>query len=191
MDSVRKEAWRNALSIEKKEPKRGRGRPSKSNPAPKKVSKVLKGAKYSLGKNPENLTDNQRDRLVEIKALYPKMFRAYQLKEALRNVFHCDTVKETEAALNHWLSWARRCRIPAFLELYYKIKRHKESILNTARYGMSTSKVEALNNKIKVIICRSYGFGSVENLTDMILVICSRMARILTLAYQECPGLNE
>lgn len=190
MDSVRRDFWKSALSEEKKAPKRRRGRPSKDDPAPAKNSKVLKGSKYSLGKNPENLTANQQARLTEIQKLYPRMFRAYQLKEALRNVFHCDTVEETEIALEHWMNWARRCRIPAFLELYYKIKRHKEAILNTARYGMSTSKVEALNNKIKVIIRRSYGFGKVENLIDMVLLCCSRVGRTLVPAYEECPGLT-
>lgn len=190
MDTVRKDLWKSALSKEKEAPKRGRGRPSKKDPVPTKHSKILNGAKYSLGKNPENLTTKQQTKLDEIKNLYPKMFRAYQIKEALRNVFHCDTIEETEAALNHWMNWARRSQIPTFIDLYYKIKRHKEAILNTTRYGMSTSKVEAMNNKIKVIIRRSYGFGKVENLIDMILLSCSRIGRTLVPAYKKCPGLS-
>lgn len=46
-------------------------------------------------------------------------------------------VDEAEAELKRWLWKASHSRIPAFKELYQKIKRHKTHILNTIRYGIS------------------------------------------------------
>ncbi|MCB6603504.1 transposase, partial [Erysipelatoclostridium ramosum] len=74
------------------QPKRKRGRPRKGEEG-KETAKHGKSYKYALGKNPENLTEHQQSCLDEIKAMYPRMFRGYQLKEGLRKVFQCS--KET------------------------------------------------------------------------------------------------
>lgn len=186
LDSMRRQAWRSALDIDKSRPKRGRGRPKKSEDIAEKKSIPLKNSKYALGKNPENLTEKQMERLAEIKEVYPVMFRGYQLKEALRNVFHTDQA-QVESALKHWLDWACRCRIPEFVELSKKIRRHKDSILNTLAYGVSTSRVESLNNKIKLIIRRAYGFANTGNLISMIKLVCSSIGRDLQPAYSMDP----
>lgn len=102
MDELRKEVWREAKQKKRGQPKRGRGRPKKGEEA-KATTKYGKSYKYALGKNPENLTEHQQSCLDEIKELYPKMFRGYQLKEGLRKVFQCsrDTI---EKELKAWLS---------------------------------------------------------------------------------------
>jgi hypothetical protein len=61
----------------------------------------------------------------------------------------------------------------AFKVLYEKIKRHKEHILNTIRLGMSNARIEATNNKIKLIIRKAYGFRNIQNMLDMVYLVCS------------------
>jgi transposase len=70
--------------------------------------------RYALWKNPENLTDRHREKLAWIAKTDPRLHRAYPLKEGLRYVF---AVKHEagKQALDRWLSWACRCRIPAFI----------------------------------------------------------------------------
>lgn len=68
---------------------------------------------------------------------------------------------------------ASHSRIKAFKELYQKIKRHKEHILNTIRLGMSNARIEATNNKIKLIIRKAYGFRNIQNMLDMVYLVCS------------------
>ena len=41
------------------------------------------------------------------------------------------------AMLDAWLSWARRSRIPAFVELYHRIKRHRAGIIASLTHGLS------------------------------------------------------
>ena len=182
MDQMRRRLWRETLNEEKKELKRKTGRPRKGEARTQKESKMLKVSKYSLGKNPDHLTSRQADNLDYIRTVYPKLFRGYQLKEGLRQVFHCD-MEEAEQKLQKWLNWACRSRIEEFVELSKKIRRHKESIANTRKYGVSNARIEALNNKIKLIIRRAYGFRNIENLISMIRLACSEIGRQLQPAY--------
>ncbi len=62
----------------------------------------------------------------------------------------------------------------AFRELYAKIKRHKEHIPDTIRLGTGNTRVEATNNKIRLIIRKPYGFRNIGNIMDMIYLVCPR-----------------
>jgi transposase len=126
-----------------------------------------------LGKAPENLTENQKIRLDLIQANDPQLYRAYRLKESLRLLLKSTNVQQAEADLKHWLWWASHSRIPAFHDLYEKIKRHKDHILNTIRLGLSNARIEATNNKIKLIIRKAYGFRNIQNMMDMVYLVCS------------------
>lgn len=81
--------------------------------------------------------------------------------------------EEADAELKRWLWWASHSRIPAFKKLYQKIKRHKGHILNAIRLGMSNARIEATNNKIKLIIRKAYGFRNIQNMLDMVYLVCS------------------
>lgn len=105
VDEVRRGAWNDARSLARPEPKRGRGRP-RADAAPRPGSEratALKGARYSLWKNPENLSENQRVKLASIAATDPKLYRAYLLKEGLRVVFQLPHVEAVDA-LDRWIS---------------------------------------------------------------------------------------
>ena len=73
--------------------------------------------------------------------------------------------------------WITDCvtRIPAFIALGKKIRRHFQHILNTIKQGISNARIEATNNKIKLIIRRAYGFRNIQNMMDMVLLICSNL----------------
>ena len=71
--------------------------------------------------------------------------------------------------------WASHSRIDAFKDLSAKIKRNEKYILLTIKLGMSNARIESINNKIKVIIRRSYGFRNIENMLSMIYLVCSNL----------------
>lgn len=87
MDTLRKELWHDDKANKRNAPKRSKGRPGKDETVVKTNPKLKKSYKYALGKNPENLSKYQVDCLYEVKELYPKLFRGYQLKEGLRIIF--------------------------------------------------------------------------------------------------------
>ena len=182
LDEVRREAWKEARDEVKRLARENpvkRGRPSNSDLAAadlreaKGKAEEIKGAAYTLGKAPEHLTEKQVVRLEMIAQTNPVLHRAYRMKEKLRLLLKLKDVDEAASELQRWLWWASHSRIPAFKKLYEKIKRHKEHILNTIRLGMSNARVEATNNKIKLIIRRAYGFRNIENMLDMVYLVCS------------------
>lgn len=182
LDEVRREVWREAYNESQqlaKEHPRKAGRPKEDDPetailrTAKAKAEAIKNSAYALGKAPENLTEKQRLRVEMIAENNNRLYRAYRMKEMLRLLLKIKDVDEAEAALKRWLWWASHSRIPAFRELYKKIKRHKEHILNAIRLGMSNARIEATNNKIKLIVRKAYGFRNIQNMLDMVYLVCS------------------
>ena len=171
LDELRRDTWNDARKLARKEPKRKRGRPpADAPPRPgNDLVKGLKGARYALLKNPENLTDNQRAKLAWVAKTDPRLHRGYLLKEALR---FCFKVKGQAGkdALDRWLSWAQRCRIDAFVKLGQKIRRHRAAINATLDHGLSNALIESTNTKIRVLTRMAYGFKTPEALIALALL---------------------
>ena len=182
LDEVRREVWREAhteaVQAAKAHP-RGKGRTkaddhdAKIVAAAKARAEAIRNSAFALGKAPEHLTESQQTRIAMIAQNNNRLYRAYRMKETLRLLLKLKDVKEAEAELNRWLWWASHSRIPAFRELYRKLRRHKGHILNTIRLGMSNARIEATNNKIKLIIRKAYGFRNIQNMLDMVYLVCS------------------
>ena len=134
---------------------------------------AIKRSKYALGKNPESLTKSQQERLELIQAEDPQIRRGHDLKEKLRLILKLKDPELAEEGLDGWLGWAQRCRIPAFVELGRKVRRHREHILDTVRYGLSNARIEATNNKIKLLIRIAYGFRNIDAMIGLIMLFCS------------------
>lgn len=182
LDEVRIAAWREAQAEVKELEQSIRkmpGRPRKGDSdaaqlkKARKEASTIKGSMYALGKNPENLTENQKEQLEIVTAIDNKLCRGYARKEQLRLILHMKNEHGARLALKKWLWWASHSRIPAFIELGKKIRRHFQHILNTIRLGMSNARIESTNNKIKLIIRRAYGFRNIQNMIDMVMLICS------------------
>ena len=171
LDEVRRQTWNDARALARKEPKRGRGRPpADAPPRPgNDLAKGLKGARYSLWKNPENLTENQQVKLNWIAATDPRLYRAYLLKEGLRTVFQLPHEAAAEA-LDRWVSWARRCRIPAFVKLQKSIVKHRPRILAAIEHNLSNGLIESTNTKIRLITRIAFGFKSPQPLIALALL---------------------
>lgn len=175
MDELRVKIWQDEKRIKNTFKRKNRGRPSKEEVTYDKSNlKDIQAAKYTLAKNPHKLTEYQESCLDNVKIIYPKLFRAYQLKEGLRSVFQ-QREETVETELNHWLSWASRSRIEGFVKLSKKIRRRKNEIISTVKQHLSNARIEAMNNKIKVLIRKSYGFRNTKNMIDLILITCSNL----------------
>jgi len=149
LDEVRRDAWNEARGAVTQ---RRAGRASGH-------AKALKRARYALWKNPDNLTVRQQAKLAWVAKTDPRLYRAYLLKEGLRLVFQLP-LEEAAEALEVWIRWARRCRIPAFVELQRRIVKHRDSILAAIEHGLSQGRIESVNTKIRLITRIAFGFHS-------------------------------
>jgi transposase len=171
LDTERRRAWNDARALARTEPRWGRGRPASTTaPRPgRERAHRLKGARYALWKNPQDLTERQTAKLAWIAKTDPRLHRAYLLKEGLRHVF---TVKgeEGKQALDRWISWARRCRIPAFVDLARRIVKHRNSINAALEHGLSQGLIESTNTKIRLMTRIAFGFRSPQALIALAML---------------------
>lgn len=171
LDELRRQAWNDARRDARNEPKRNRGRPT-ADAAPRPATEraqSLKGARYALWKNPENLTVHQQAKLAWVAKTDPRLHRGYLLKEGLRFVFQIKG-DAGKAALDRWLAWAQRCRIAAFVELGRKIRRHRPEIEAALEHGLSNALIESTNTKVRVLTRIAYGFKSPEALIALAML---------------------
>ncbi len=129
-------------------------------------ARSLKGSRWALVKNPEDLTGQQRSTLAGIAQDNKGLYRAYLLKEQLRAVFAA-TGQQGKQLLAGWLAWAKRSRLPAFVKLAKTIDKYRPLIWNTLDHGLSNARVEATNTHLRVLTRRAYGYHSPEALIAM------------------------
>jgi len=121
---------------------------------------VLKKSRWCLLKRPENLTDNQRDKLADVLQYNLRTVRAYLLKEELQLLWTYVSPTWAGKFLDRWCSKVMRSRIEPMKKLARSFRGHRELLLNwfRAKGEISAGAVEGLNNKLKVTFRRSYGF---------------------------------
>lgn len=137
------------------------------------AAKRFKDARWALLKRPENLTDRQALTLRALKAAGGKVARAYELKEALRAIFAPGlSVDDVSELLTRFCSRASRSRMPSFLRLARTIRKHHEGILAAVRLGVTNARAEALNNKVRLITRRAYGFHSADAALALVMLTC-------------------
>jgi transposase len=137
------------------------------------AAKRFKDARWSLLKKPEKLSDKQAATLGRLKAAGGEVWRGYTLKEAARGIFeHGLTVDDVTALIDRLLSRLARSRLEPFVRLGRTIRKHRDGILAAIRLGITQGRTEALNNKVRLITRRAYGFHSANAALALVLLTC-------------------
>lgn len=126
--------------------------------ASKTDQEILKGSRYLLLKNDENLTDDQRDRLQDVLDLNATLNALYILKDQLKLVYYYEDREKVKQQLDDWIALASQIKHPKMQAFIRKLRFFEYGIVNHADYPIGTSHLEGMNNKIKVIKRRAYGF---------------------------------
>jgi len=124
--------------------------------------KVLKGSRYLLLKNEENLTDKQQSRLKDVLELNSTLNMLYVLKDHLKLIYYCNDRQKAKKTLDDWCEMAGQIEHPSVKGFIRRLRFFEYGILNHADYPIGTSKLEGVNNKIKVIKRKAYGFHDSE-----------------------------
>lgn len=135
-------------------------------------SRWVKRTRWALLKDPAALKDSQVDVLDELRRQRSVLYRCWQLKEGLRDLYRLADPADAPTHLDWWLAWACRSRIPAFISLSKTVRANRDRILAAVELGLSNSKLEGLNSKIRLINHRGYGHRSVTALIAMIYLCC-------------------
>lgn len=134
---------------------------------------ALKGSRWALLKRPKRLRNAEKRKLSVIEGSNRAIYRGYLLKESFLNVFTAKQRWRAERLLDDWLAWASRSRLQPFVKLARTVRRHREGILAFIDYGLTNARLEGMNNKIRLLSHRAYGFHSPAPLIATIYLCCS------------------
>jgi transposase len=127
-----------------------------------------RSTRFALWTGAERLSAQQREILNAFRRRRHRLWRAWELKEGLRDLYHRVDPSLARTYLKRWITSATRSRIPAFVNLSRQIRRNFEGIVAAVERGLSNSRLEGINARIRVIQRRGYGYHSVDALAAVI-----------------------
>jgi transposase len=126
--------------------------------------RILKGTRWLLLKNPENLDPerNEEQRLQEALQLNTPLATAYYMKEDLRQIWQQPDKATARRVLNDWVRRARASGIHMLQQFARTLRQHRKGILAYYDYRISTGPLEGTNTKIQAMKRQAYGFRDHE-----------------------------
>jgi transposase len=134
-----------------------------------KAAKALKGLRFLLLRNWENLTGAQRSVIRELDRVNRRLLRAWQLKEELREIFGLPLLA-ARRALDDWLAYASRSRLAPFVKLARTIRAYRSSIEATIEWRLTNGIAESNNAAIGRLRTNARGFHDPEAFITMIML---------------------
>lgn len=137
--------------------------------------KMLKGTRYLLVMNPENLKQNQKvdekAQLKEALKLNESLSVAYYLKEDLRQLWNQKSKPAAEKYLDQWCRRADASGIRQMQVMAKTLRQHRRGLLNWYDHPLSTGPLEGINNKIGALQRRAYGYRNYDHLKERLLTL--------------------
>ena len=134
---------------------------------------VLKGTRWLLLKNPENLDakKDEKRRLEEALALNKPLATAYYLKEDLRRFWEQPGKRFATSFLDGWIRRAEASGVKVLQQMSKTLAAHRSGLLACYDAMITSGPMEGTNNKIKTMKRQAYGFRDREFLKRKILAI--------------------
>jgi transposase len=126
--------------------------------------RILKGTRWLLLKNPENLDPdrNEEQRLQEALDLNTPLTLVYYMKEDLRQIWQQPDKATARVVLRDWVRRAKASGIPMLKKFARTLQQHRKGILAYYDYRISTGPLEGTNTKIQAMKRQAYGFRDLE-----------------------------
>lgn len=131
-------------------------------------SREWRRTRYALRAGAEKLDDEHHRLLRELRRTRYALWRAWELKEELRDLYRIVEPRDARAHLEGWLTAAARSRLRPFVNLARQLRRHFEGIVAAVEHGLSNSRLEGINAKIRLINRRGFGHPNGASLAAMI-----------------------
>ena len=81
---------------------------------------------------------------------------------------------------------ASRSRLAPFVKVAKTIRKFRDGILAAIRLGVNNTRAEGLNNHVRLIIARAYGFHSAKAALALVMLSCGPIE--LLLPHEKSPG---
>ena len=125
---------------------------------------VIKGQRFNLYRNPENLSNTGEVALSYLLDINKKLNIAYVLKDQFRLVWTYSKAGWARRFLQSWAWWAKASGVQLMVRFAKGIQRDLEDIISWCRHRISNGKIEGSNSTISRIIHKSRGIRSLDYL---------------------------
>jgi len=117
-------------------------------------------------KNRKNIRQqSQREQLRQLLDINEVINMVMILKEQLKHIWSYRSRAWAAKAIEHWCDLANSINNRSVTSFAKTLKRYRYGILNHCDYPIHTGKLEGVNNKIKVIKRKAYGFHDLRYFT--------------------------
>lgn len=126
----------------------------------KEAAKELKGTRWLWQTNPENLTDEQRQELEQLKERFPRLRQLVEQRESLRAIFEDKTIQDAptgEKRLREWMEQAKALGLKALDKFCKTLNNWLGRIANYFVWRSSNGRTEGYNHGLRAILWRAYG----------------------------------
>lgn len=134
------------------------------------AAKAIKGMRWPTAYRLDSLPEKHLGKLELLRPDSP-LGRAYLLKEQLLEVLKGGATWLADG-LKDWGDWASRSRLQPFVRLGRTIRKHFDGIRAFVENKVSNARAEGINNKVRLLSHRAYGFHSAEPLKATIYLCC-------------------
>jgi len=141
-----------------------------TKPSDPDAAKDIKGTRWLVNYRLDNLPDKHVPKLAMLRPEQP-LGRAYLLKEQLLDSLRYGA-NHVRHGLDSWMAWASRSRLEPFVRLGRTIRNHVEGIVAFVEKRVSNARAEGINNKVRLLSHRAYGFHSAASLIATIYLCC-------------------
>jgi transposase len=133
------------------------------------AAKQFKGLRWLLLRNWEHLSGKQKGVIRDLERANRRAFRAWQLKEELRDIFTLPLLA-ARSALDDWLAYASRSRLAPFVKLARTIRHYRASLEATIEWKLTNGIAESNNAAIGRLRTNARGFHDPEAFITMIML---------------------
>ena len=135
----------------------------------------LKKTRYHWLKNPCNLTQSQKTRLQELKAMNLQTVQAYQMKLLFQDFFEQANPRAAMVFLTDWCTLAYASKIKPLLRLADTLQSHRKGILNWWHSQITNGLIEGMNSLIQAAIAKARGYRNPKNLITIAYLIAGKL----------------
>ncbi len=129
----------------------------------------LKGTRYALLTNPDNMSPTQRGTIDALHELNLKTARAWSLKETAMGIWRFVRRSSAGAALREWVTKAMRSRLEPMKRAARMIREHLWGIVNAMALQVTNAASESVNSKVQRVKRAACGFRNRERFRNAIL----------------------
>jgi transposase len=124
-------------------------------------------------KNPDNLTEKQKELFRSVSKENTKTAKVYQLKLTFQDIYRNVRGRfVAKGLIDRWIGWVVRCRISAVGRFVKMLRNHYDGVLEYFDSGLTSGVMEGINSRIQEVKRRAKGFRNTQNFLDMIYLVC-------------------